>query len=175
MMISEMKLKKAIFFDRDGTLNVDTGYVHNWENFVWIPGARKAIKLANKMDYLVFVVTNQSGIGRGYYTEQVVNKLHNRMNNDLAGLNARIDGFEFCPHHPDEARSEYKITCDCRKPAPGMILKLLEKWQIDPTQSLMIGDNETDVAAAQAANVEGHLFVQGNLHDFLKPLLQSPN
>ena len=174
-MISEMGLKKAIFFDRDGTLNVDTGYVHNWENFVWIPGARKAIKLAKKMDYLVFVVTNQSGIGRGYYTEQEVNQLHNLMNADLEGLNARIDGFEFCPHHPKEARSGYKIACNCRKPAPGMILKLLEKWQIDPTQSLMIGDSETDVAAAKAANLEGHLFRRGNLHDFLEPLLQSPN
>ena len=102
MMISEAKLKKAIFFDRDGTLNVDTGYVHDWANFSWIPGAAEAIKLANEMDYLVFVVTNQSGIGRGYYNEQAVHKLHSQMNADLSGLDARIDGFEFCPHHPEK-------------------------------------------------------------------------
>jgi D-glycero-D-manno-heptose 1,7-bisphosphate phosphatase len=174
MSIWEVKLKKAIFFDRDGTLNVDSGYVHDWENFVWIPGATEAIKLANQMDYLVFVVTNQSGIGRGYYNEQAVHKLHRLMNADLSRLNAHIDGFEFCPHHPEKASPKYKIACDCRKPAPGMILRLLEKWQVDPKQSLMIGDNETDVAAATAANVTGHLFLGRNLHDFLQPLLKLP-
>jgi D-glycero-D-manno-heptose 1,7-bisphosphate phosphatase len=172
MMNSEIKLKKAIFFDRDGTLNVDTGYVHDWENFAWIPGATEAIKLANRMNYLVFVVTNQSGIGRGYYNEQAVHKLHNQMNADLSRLNARIDGFELCPHHPEKARPKYKLACNCRKPAPGMILKLLTKWQIDPTKSLMIGDNDADVTAAAAANVSGHLFIGRNLHDFIDPLLK---
>ncbi|NKB20245.1 MAG: D-glycero-beta-D-manno-heptose 1,7-bisphosphate 7-phosphatase [Alphaproteobacteria bacterium] len=171
-MISEATLKKAVFFDRDGTLNVDTGYVHNWANFVWIPGAREAIKLVNEQDYLVFVVTNQSGIGRGYYNVDAVHALHDRMNADLAEIAAQIDGFEYCPHHPEEAEPKYLKACDCRKPAPGMILKLLEEWQIDPAQSLMIGDNDTDVAAAIAAKVQGHLFSGGNLHDFIAPLLQ---
>jgi D-glycero-D-manno-heptose 1,7-bisphosphate phosphatase len=171
MTNSEATLKKAVFFDRDGTLNVDTGYVHDWANFVWIPGAPEAIKLANDRDYLVFVITNQSGIGRGYYSEQAVHMLHDQMNVDLAKIDAHIDGLEFCPHHPKEAQSEYLKSCDCRKPAPGMILALIEKWQIDPVRSLMIGDNDTDVAAAAAANVSGHLFSNGNLRDFLAPLL----
>jgi len=171
MTNSETTLNKAIFFDRDGTLNVDTGYVHDWANFVWIPGAREAIKLANDKGYLVFVVTNQSGIGRGYYEKQAVHTLHNQMNADLVKIDAHIDGLEFCPHHPKEAQSEYLTSCDCRKPAPGMILTLQKKWQIDPAQSLMIGDKDTDVAAAVAANVSGHMFTGGNLREFLAPLL----
>ena len=138
---------------------------------MWIPGAREAIKLANDQGYLVFVVTNQSGIGRGYYGEQAVHALHDQMNADLTKIDAHIDGLEFCPHHPKEAQPEYLTTCDCRKPAPGMLLKLIATWQIDPAQSLMIGDKDTDVAAAKAANVSGHLFSDGNLRDFLAPLL----
>ncbi len=173
--MSEATLNKAIFFDRDGTLNVDTGYVHDWDRFEWIPGAREAIKLSNKCGYLVFVVTNQSGIGRGYYNEDAVHRLHAQMNADLEEIDAHIDGFAFCPHHPAEAQPEYLKKCSCRKPAPGMLLKLIEEWQIDPAQSVMIGDNDTDVAAATAANVLGHLFVEGNLHDFLTPLINSPD
>jgi len=172
-MNSEAMLKKAVFFDRDGTLNIDSGYVHDWANFIWVPGAREAIKLANDQGYLVFVVTNQSGIGRGYYDEDTVHTLHNRMNQDLTEIEAHIDGFEFCPHHPKEAQAEYLKSCDCRKPAPGMILTLIEKWDIDSSQSLMIGDNDTDVAAAMAANVSGHLFSDGNLREFLVPLLSA--
>ena len=119
----------------------------------------------------MFVVTNQSGIGRGYYNEQAVHLLHNQMNTDLVEIDAHIDEFTFCPHHPKEAQPEYLKACDCRKPAPGMLLTLIEKWDIDPSQSLMIGDNDTDVAAAIAANVSGHLFSDGNLREFLRPLL----
>lgn len=93
------------------------------------------------------------------------------MNTDLAKIDARIDGFAFCPHHPEEAQPEYLKICECRKPAPGMLLTFIKEWQIDPAQSLMIGDNDTDVAAATAANVSGHLFTDGNLHDFLMALL----
>ena len=127
--------------------------------------------MANNKDYLIFVVTNQSGIGRGFYNEKAVQSLHDQMNADLAKIDAHIDGLEFCPHHPQEAQPEYLKACNCRKPAPGMILKLIEKWQIDSAQSLMIGDKDTDIAAAMAANVSGHLFSSGNLRDFLAPLL----
>ena len=106
--------------------------------------------MAKNKDYLIFVVTNQSGIGRGFYDERAVQSLHDQMNADLAKIDAHIDGLEFCPHHPKEAQPEYLTTCDCRKPAPGMLLRLIAKWQIDPAQSLMIGDKDTDVAAATA-------------------------
>lgn len=97
------------------------------------------------------------------------------MNADLAKIDAHIDAFEYCPYHPTEALPAFRKQSNCRKPAPGMLLKLIEEWQIDPAQSLMIGDNDTDVAAATAANVSGHLFVDGNLHDFLTPLINSPD
>ncbi len=169
----EKKLRKAVFFDRDGTLNVDHGYVREWSNFTWIPGARDAIKLANDNQYLVFVVTNQSGIGRGYYGIEEVNRLHGQMNRDLATIGGHIDAFELCPHHPREANPEYLKTCNCRKPAPGMLLKLIEEWQINTSESLMIGDHESDIAAATKAKVAGHLFTGSNLLDFVSQLVKS--
>ena len=169
----ERKLRKAVFFDRDGTLNVDHGYVHEWINFTWIPGARDAIKLANDNQYLVFVVTNQSGIGRGYYGKEDVNKLHVQMNHDLAKIGAHVDAFEFCPHHPEEANPEYLKTCNCRKPAPGMLIKLIGEWQVNTSESLMIGDNKSDVAAATKAKVAGHLFTGNNLFDFFSQLVKN--
>lgn len=138
---------------------------------MWISGAREAIRLANDSGYKVFVVTNQSGIGRGYYEEQAVITLHTQMNADLKEIGAHIDAFEYCPYHPTDALPDYRRESDCRKPAPGMILKLIEEWQVDPAQSLMIGDNDTDVAAAEAANIAGYKFQDGNLKDFIAPLL----
>tara|TARA_Y100001936_G_scaffold251761_2_gene308904 strand:- start:24988 stop:25353 length:366 start_codon:yes stop_codon:yes gene_type:complete len=119
----------------------------------------------------VFVVTNQSGIGRGLYDEKSVETLHGKMNSDIKTIGAHIDAFEFCPHHPREAQPEFLRECECRKPAPGMLLKLIEKWHIDPDASLMIGDRKSDIAAADAANVRGYLFTENNLYDFVAPLL----
>lgn len=164
-------LKPAVFFDRDGVLNHDTGYLHRWDDFRWIDGARDAVRLCNDRGFLVFVVTNQAGVGRGYYREDDVRALHARMAEDLAGSGARIDDFEYCPHHPEAALDGYRRACACRKPAAGMIEALASRWPVDRPRSLMVGDRETDLAAAAAAGIPGYLFRGGDLRSFLEPLL----
>ena len=154
---------KAIFFDRDGTLNVDVHYLHEPEKFVWIEGAIEAIRRANEHGYLVIVVTNQSGIARGYYDEAAVHRLHNWMNAELRKHGAHIDAFYYCPHHIEGKLPAYAKSCDCRKPAPGMILRAIREHDIDPAASWMFGDAESDVAAAENAGVKGVRYMGGSL------------
>ncbi len=166
---------RAIIFDRDGVLNVDHGYVHDWNAFEWIPGAREAIRMANDRGYFVCVVTNQAGVARGYYDETAIATLHAKMNEDLATVGAHINHFEYCPHHPAAVRPEYRQDCARRKPNPGMILSFLRAWQLVPGDCVMIGDKDIDMMAAQAAGVPCHLFKGGNLRDFVSPLLNHEN
>ena len=154
---------KAIFFDRDGTLNVDVHYLHDPEQFVWVDGAIDAIRWANTHGYLVIVVTNQSGIARGYYDEAAVHRLHDWMNAELAAHGAHIDAFYYCPHHIEGKLPAYAKSCDCRKPAPGMILRAIREHDIDPAASWMFGDAESDVAAAENAGVKGVRYMGGSL------------
>ena len=154
---------KAVFFDRDGTLNVDVHYLHDPADFVWIEGAMDAIRWANVHDYLVVVVTNQSGIARGYYDEAAVHHLHDWMNTELEKHNAHIDAFYYCPHHTEGKLPAYTKSCDCRKPAPGMILRAIAEHDIDPAASWMFGDAESDVAAAENAGVKGVRYMGGSL------------
>ena len=159
---------KAIFFDRDGTLNVDVHYLHDPEQFVWVGGAIDAIRWANTHGYLVIVVTNQSGIARGYYDEAAVQRLHDWMNAELAKHGAHIDAFYYCPHHTEGIVPAYTKVCACRKPAPGMLLRAIAEYDIDPAASLLIGDGEHDVAAAANAGVKGVLYPGGNLCDCVR-------
>ena len=154
---------KAIFFDRDGTLNVDVHYLHEPEKFVWIEGAIEAIRWANEHGYLVIVVTNQSGIARGYYDEDAVHHLHDWMNAELAAHGAHIDAFYYCPHHIEGKLPAYAKSCDCRKPAPGMILRALREHDVDPAASWVFGDAASDVAAAENAGVRGVRYAGGSL------------
>ena len=154
---------KAIFFDRDGTLNVDVDYLHDPADFVWMEGAIEAIRWANEHGYLVIVVTNQSGIARGYYDEAAVHRLHDWMNVQLAAYGARIDAFYYCPHHPAGRVPAYTRVCDCRKPAPGMLLRAIAEHDVDPAASLMIGDALRDITAAEKAGVRGVLYQGGSL------------
>lgn len=164
---------KAIFFDRDGTLNVDVDYLHDPADFVWTEGAIEAIRWANENGYLVIVVTNQSGIARGYYDEAAVHRLHDWMNAALARQGARIDAFYYCPHHPAGRVPAYTRVCDCRKPAPGMLLRAIAEHEIDPAASLMIGDAASDVTAAKQAGVRGVRYVGGSLADCVREALAS--
>ena len=162
----------VVFLDRDGVINADIGYLWRREDFVWIPGAPAAIRLFNERGRPVVVVTNQSGVARGYYTEQDVESLHRWMNAELNRQGARIDAVYFCPHHPDGAIPEYTRVCDCRKPQPGMLLQAMEDWRADPAKSVLIGDKESDVAAAAAAGIRGYLFDGKNLLEFVEDHIQ---
>lgn len=153
--------RKAAFFDRDGVLNVDHGYVHRYADWEWTPGAVGALGRLRDLGYRVLVVTNQSGIARGYYGEDQMHELHARANEDAGGL---IDQFYFCPHGPDS-------DCSCRKPEPGMILAGLEDWGLDPKQSFLVGDKASDIEAATAAGVRGFLFTGGDLSAFVNVIL----
>lgn len=159
--------RPAVFFDRDGVLNIDNGFAHHPDQIEWVPGAFEAVKNLNELGYLVFVVTNQSGIARGLYTEEHVKKLHAWMTATFQTHAARIDAFAYCPHHPDGNVAAYKTTCTCRKPAPGMLSQLMNQWPVWREKSFMIGDRETDLAAAEAAGVKGHLFSGGRLDSFV--------
>jgi D-glycero-D-manno-heptose 1,7-bisphosphate phosphatase len=165
----------AIFFDRDGVLIEDHGYVYEIVKKKWIDGAREAVKAANEAGYLVFVVTNQSGVARGYFKEQDVEAFHASMAADLATIGARIDAFEYCPYHPDGVIERYRQVSPRRKPAPGMITDLLERFAIDISRSVLIGDKLSDLEAAQIAGVQGILFSGGNLAQLVKSVLYARN
>jgi D-glycero-D-manno-heptose 1,7-bisphosphate phosphatase len=152
-----------LLLDRDGTLNVDRGWVHRPEDFQWIEGARETIKWANERGLLVLVITNQAGIARGYYTEAEFQAFTEWIERDLAWWGARIDATYYCPHHPTEGVGVYRRTCGCRKPAPGLIERAVAEWTLDRSQSLMVGDAERDVVAAAAAGVRAVRFAGGNL------------
>jgi D-glycero-D-manno-heptose 1,7-bisphosphate phosphatase len=170
-LVPEMTTRPAAFLDRDGVLNLDAGYVHRPEEFVWVEGARAAVKRLNDAGHLVIVVTNQAGVARGYYEEEAVHRLHGFINQELRALGAHIDAFYYCPHHPDGIVSRYSLTCDSRKPGPGMLLRAMREWPINKAGSLMIGDKDLDLEAARRAGIPGHLFRGGNLDAFVASLL----
>jgi histidinol-phosphate phosphatase family protein len=149
----------AVFFDRDGTLNVDVGYAHRPDQIEWMPGAVEAIKRVNDAGLLAFVVTNQAGVARGYYGAEEIAALHAWMQARFNAAGAHVDAWAYCPHHPDFTEG----GCSHRKPAPGMIRDLIAAWDVDPAASLMIGDQPTDVQAAEAAGVRGLLYAGGDL------------
>jgi D-glycero-D-manno-heptose 1,7-bisphosphate phosphatase len=149
-------------------INVDHGYVARREDFQWIDGAAAAVRALNKAGYYVFVATNQSGIARGLYAVEDMHKLHEFMVSELARAGARIDDIRFCPFHPEGTVETYRRVSDWRKPAPGMILDLMERWPVERERSVLIGDKDTDIEAARAANVRGLLFPGGNLEPFIR-------
>jgi D-glycero-D-manno-heptose 1,7-bisphosphate phosphatase len=165
--------RPAAFLDRDGVLIEDDGYPHDPARIRWMPGAPQAVAALNRAGYRVFVVTNQSGVARGYYPEAAVPALHAWMNEHLAKAGAHIDAFEYCPHHPQAPLAAFRQQCACRKPAPGMILALMARYPVRRAGSFMVGDRATDIAAASAAGLPGHLFPGGRLDAFILPLIQA--
>jgi D-glycero-D-manno-heptose 1,7-bisphosphate phosphatase len=154
-------MAKGVFLDRDGTINVELEFLHRPEEFVFIPGAPQAIKLLNDAGYRVIVVTNQSGIARGYYDEAAVRRLHSHVDAELAPFGARINAYYFCPHHPEYGIADRGTVCECRKPRPGMLLRAAADFSLDLPSSFMIGDRLADVQAGLSAGCRSMLVRTG--------------
>lgn len=152
---------KAVFLDRDGTINVEKNYLYRVEDFAFIKGSIDAIKLLNEHCYKVIVITNQAGIARGYYQPADVLKLHCWVNEQLAANGAHIDAFYFCPHHPAGKINEYAVECDCRKPGTALIEQAIREFAIDITRSYFIGDKNSDVLAGKNAGLKTILVLTG--------------
>lgn len=143
-------MKRAVFLDRDGTINIEKEYLYRSADFEFIPGAVEAIRLFNQAGIMVVVVTNQSGVARGFYTEDDVENLHRHISTILKSFGAHVDAWLYCPHHPD-GRGSYALPCNCRKPLPGMLQEAARRYDIDLETSTMIGDKRADIEAGKAA------------------------
>lgn len=165
--------RPAVFFDRDGVLNLDEGgYTHRPEDLVWTPGAREAVRLANDAGWTTVVVTNQSGVARGYYDEAAVDAFHAHMQAELAQAGARIDAFYACFHHADAADARWRHSDHPdRKPNPGMILRAAREHDLELGRSVLIGDRPSDLEAARRAGVRGVLYAGGDLAAVLREAL----
>ena len=157
-------MTSAVFLDRDGVINFDHGYVSTWERFDFLPGVPEALRELQDAGYLLVIVSNQSGIGRGFYSEADVESLNRAIAQYLSStVGVALSGFYHCPHHPTEAVGKFRRQCDCRKPAPGMIRQAVFDHDIDLKMSLLVGDKDSDIEAGRAAGVARLFKVVGSL------------
>ena len=159
-------LRPALFLDRDGVLNVDRGSVSRVADFTWIDGARDCIRAFNARNWLVFVVTNQTGIAFGHYTEADMQAVHTHMLSEIAAADGHIDHIYHCPYHADGSDPRYRRDSFDHKPKPGMILRAMADYPVKRESSFLIGDKQTDLDAAHAAGIGAFLFTGGNLANF---------
>jgi D-glycero-D-manno-heptose 1,7-bisphosphate phosphatase len=160
-------LRPAVFLDRDGTLNRDPGYLHRPENFTWVPGAPQAVRRLNEAGLLVVVVTNQSGVARGYYDEDAVHHLHEFMQEHLREHGARVDAFYFSPYHPEGTVAPYDRQSACRKPGTELFERAIREHGIDPARSFVVGDKNSDVAPGNALGMTTFLVETGESDEHL--------
>ena len=162
------KKQRAVFLDRDGTINVEKSYLINVDEFEFIHGVPEALKKLQDAGFLLVVVTNQAGIARGYFSSEQVEKLNSYMAGLLEQYGVTLAGIYFCPHHPTCGQGEYLVDCDCRKGKPGMLLQAANELSIDLTTSFMVGDKLADIQAGQAAGCKTFLVKTGYGKDFEK-------
>ena len=151
----------AVFLDRDGTINEEMGYVNHLERFVLLPRVGQAIRLLNENGLKAVVVTNQSGVARGYFPESLVHQIHHKMQDLLKTEGAQIDGIYYCPHHPEAGNPPYRQKCRCRKPAPGLVEEAVKDLDIDCSKSYVIGDRGLDIEFAHRIGAKGILVLTG--------------
>ena len=152
---------KAVFLDRDGTINEEVGYVNHLERFILLPKVSQAIRLLNQHGWKAIVVTNQSGVARGYFPESLVQQVHQKMEKLLESEEAHLDRIYYCPHHPDIGVPPYRQKCGCRKPATGMIEKAMKELALDLSQSYMVGDRGVDIEFAHQIGAKAVLVLTG--------------
>lgn len=169
--VPQLMRRPAVFLDRDGVLNADTGYPHLSDQIQWTEGAAAAVKRFNDAGYLVFVVTNQAGVAHGHYDEAAIKRLHHWMSQELMKSGAHIDDWRYCPFHPEGKVEAYRRAHPWRKPEAGMLLDLMTHWQIDSAHSFLIGDKQSDLDAAARAGIPGHLFSGGSLAEFANTII----
>jgi len=154
-------MRPAVFLDRDGTINEQMGYVNHISRFVLLPRAAEAIRLLNDNGVMVVVVTNQSGLARGYFSETLLAEVHEKMVRLLAAAGAHVDGIYVCPHYPEAAEEKYRLACECRKPRPGLFLRAAAELDLDLSRSYVVGDRWSDLKAAAAVKAAGVLVLTG--------------
>jgi D-glycero-D-manno-heptose 1,7-bisphosphate phosphatase len=145
--------RRAAFIDRDGVINVDSGFLHRVENFVFLPGAIQGLQRLQAAEYLLVVITNQSGIARGFYSEADYLRVTAHMRQCLSAVGVQLDAVEHCPHLPDAQIARYRVDCDCRKPLPGMLQRAAAALNIDMARSVLVGDRASDIQAGRSAGV----------------------
>jgi D-glycero-D-manno-heptose 1,7-bisphosphate phosphatase len=155
------KLHRAVFMDRDGTICEEVGYLDSIERFRLIPRSGAAIRLLNHRGFKAVVVTNQSGVARGYFSEVRLQELHAELSRQLREEGAFLDGIYYCPHHPTEGQEPYRKICDCRKPAAGLLMKAAEDLDLDLTLSYAVGDRLADLECGYRAGAKGVLVLTG--------------
>jgi D-glycero-D-manno-heptose 1,7-bisphosphate phosphatase len=153
--------QRAVFLDRDGTINEEMGHMNHLSRFTLFPWAAEAIRLLNGAGYKVIIVTDQSGVARGLFPEALVKQIHQKLQDELARMGAWIDAVYYCPHHPTGAVADFRQDCRCRKPRPGMIEQAQREWDLDLSQSYLVGDRYNDVRLAHAVGAQGILVLTG--------------
>lgn len=166
-----MNIRRAVFLDRDGTINEEVGYMRRMEDLVLIEGAGSGICLLNEYGYKVVVITNQSGVARGFFDEIFVRKIHEEMARRLSKSSAYVDRWYYCPHHPTEGKGEYRVECGCRKPFPGMVDLAIKELGIVPEESFVVGDSIRDLEIAWRVGAKPVLVLTGYGKETLSQLL----
>ncbi len=154
-------MRPGVFLDRDGTINEQMGYINHIDRFQMLPRSARAIRLLNDRNIPVVVVTNQSGLARGYFPESLLVEVHAKMERELAGAGAHVDGIYICPHHPEAKEEKFRLNCDCRKPKNGLFLTAARELDLDLSKSYVVGDRWSDLKAAARCQARGILVLTG--------------